>query len=230
MTERFPLLWVALAAVLSVPPVVENVSSVLLPVYAPLQRVHRFTQDFAAYREAARINALQNALARGDFPVLLSDSTVRADRAPLAILVDARPMDFPQELLLKSPQGNEGDLLLMGTYFAGRITRRRGRLLHGVTLYHPSVCVSARPKHGTAWGMLCGGRPPRLRFIPLYHPLQPGDTVITAGVGEVPEGLLLGKILRVIPSQVDPGFWEAEVRPLLSYHTTRYYRVEATRP
>ena len=226
MTGRTPLFWFLLATVLSLPPVVHAVPSVLYPLYAPLRSIQRFAQDFATYRREVQQEAIRQSIQIPAPGKDLSDTLTHSPGVSLLELVDARPMGYPQELLLQGSFGNPGDLLLVGPFFAGRITQRRGPLLHGLTLYHPSVCVSARPKHSTAWGMLCGGRPPRLRFIPLYHPVQPGDTVLTAGVGEVPEGLLLGKILRVVPSEVDPGFWEAEIRPFLSYHSTRYYRVE----
>lgn len=133
----------------------------------------------------------------------------------------AFPGDFPQELVLEGAP--RGEVLVDDRgVFVGRIIRSSGRFHTARTLFAPGLCVSVQVGARPLWGLVCGGRPPVLQWIPLYVSLSPGETLRTVGFAGMPEGLLVGTVTRVDTSLIEPGFYRAEVTPFARMHTTLF--------
>lgn len=132
------------------------------------------------------------------------------------------PRSYPQRLLLEGEA--LGSVLVKDSFFAGRIVQSSGKWHEAYTLYTPQLCVSVQFKGREVWGVLCGGKTIVLHWIPLYEAVQTGETLITAGIGEIPEGLYVGSVARVETSLVEPGFYLIQVQPFVDYHRTLFFR------
>jgi len=192
------------------PPVKRVVLEGLRPLYRP-------ADDFRAYLTLYRWCTFQEETAPP--PEVPQGESLPPGRLRLR---GAFPGDYPQELVLEGIP--RGEILVDDRgVFVGRITQSTGRFHNARTLYAPGLCVSVRVGEETRWGLMCGGRPPELLWIPLYATLAPGETLRTSGMGGIPEGLLVGTVTHVETSRIEPGFFRGQVQPFARYHTTLFF-------
>ncbi len=207
MRSIFPLL---ASLLLLFPPVSRAVLEGIRPIYRP-------ADAFRAHMTLYRWCTLKAGTALP--PELPPPDTFPPGRLRLR---GAFPGNYPQELVLEGTP--RGEILVDDRgVLVGRITRSTGRFHKARTLYAPGLCVSVRVGKQTLWGLVCGGLPPELLWIPLYASLAPGETLRTAGMGGIPDGLLVGTVTRVETSRIEPGFFRAEVQPFARYHTTLFF-------
>ncbi len=203
------LLPVLASLLLLFPPVSRTVQEGIRPLYRPVDALR-------AHLTLYRWCTLKVQMA--PLPEIPRSGSVPPGRLRLR---GAFPGDYPQELVLEGTP--RGEILVDDQgVFVGRITQSTGRFHTARTLYAPGLCVSVQVGAQTLWGLVCGGRPPELLWIPLYASLAPGETLRTSGMGGIPEGLLVGIVTRVETSRIEPGFFRAEVRPFARYHATLF--------
>ena len=207
MRSFFPVL---ASLLLFLPPVRRAVLEGIRPFYRPVDafRTHLTLYRWCTLREQTM-----------PLPEIPAADSLPPGRLRLR---GAFPGDYPQELVLEGTA--RGEVLVDDRgVFAGRITESTGRFHTARTLYAPGLCVSVRVGEQSLWGLVCGGRPPVLLWIPLYASLAPGETLRTSGMGGLPEGLLVGTVTRVETSRIEPGFFRGQVQPFARYHTTLFF-------
>lgn len=198
------------ALLLLLPPVGQAVQEAMLPVYRPMNELRALIWTY----RWCTLKEIQESPPDWSQEITLPEGRLR--------LRGAFPGDDPQELVL---EGNPtGEILVDDRgVFAGRIVRSAGRLHTARTLFSPGLCVNVRVGDRALWGLVCGGQPPVLLWVPVYVSLSPGETLRTAGFSGVPENLLVGVITQVETSRIEPGFFRAEVEPFARYHTTLFF-------
>ncbi len=206
--------WLALgvALVFALPPVRPWMLPLLRPLYRPVDEMRALYHTY-------RWCTVTESRKEGGEPVPLETPSWPEG---VLRLRQAWPAGYPQRLLLEGDA--RGTVLLRDSVLAGRIVRSSRRWHEAYTLYAPGLCVSVRIGDREVWGMLCGGIPPVLRWIPLYEEVLPGETLVTAGMGDIPGGLQVGVVAQVDTSEVEPGFYLIQVTPFVDYHRTLFFR------
>lgn len=102
----------------------------------------------------------------------------------------------------------------------GRITAVSPSSAKVMLLTDPASAVNARLQTSRADGIVEGQLTPslRMRFIPQEEIVQPGEVVLTSGLGgNFPTGLVIGQVIRVERRDVDL-FQTAEIHPTVDFN------------
>ncbi|MBN1286958.1 MAG: rod shape-determining protein MreC [Anaerolineae bacterium] len=109
----------------------------------------------------------------------------------------------------------------------GRVTQVRAAASQVLLINDPNSCVSVRLQATRTDGSVCGQLSGTLRMelIPLDEELNPGDLVVTSGLGgKLPPGLVIGQVTSVRRFEFEL-FQEAEVRSLNDFNRLEFVTV-----
>lgn len=117
-------------------------------------------------------------------------------------------------------QGARRDLpVITDRGLVGRVIAAGSQTSRVLLITDPASSVNAMIQRSRATGVVEGTRQGHLlmRFIDQGVSIEPGDIVVTSGLGgNFPRGLPIGQVLRVRQRDIDP-FQEAEIRPTVNF-------------
>ncbi len=185
--------------------------SVYVPVlstYSKIESMEHAEKDALMLREKLARIVVQNGIV---------DSTAKPDSLIIVTLVGYEPFGFPGILTYYPPMGERGDLLLWKGVVAGKVISIEHGAGQAATLYGSLFRLGVIIGHYN--GVLEGGTPPVVKYIPVEHPINKGDTVYTSGIGEIKiRGIPVGIVKNVGKDRVAPYFHRIEIKPFFDVH------------
>jgi rod shape-determining protein MreC len=106
---------------------------------------------------------------------------------------------------LIAPTGVVGEVIQVGEHHATVISVLNKRFKVNAKIYRRDI-------NGTLAWPGPDLRRAKLEYVPIYHKIALGDTIVTSGYSTLfPEGLVIGQIENIDPREPD-GFFDIEVR------------------
>ena len=190
-------------------------STVYVPVLSGYSRIKSLTAAEKEIEEM-RKKLTQCITEKGRITGAISDATP-ADSVMIVTLVSYEPFGFPGILTYYPAVGKRGDILLWKGVMAGRVISIEQGAGQAATLYGSMFRIGAMI--GEYNGILEGGIPPVVKYIPVEYPIKEGDTVYTSGIGESKiRGIPIGIVKKVGKDRVFPYFHRIEVKPFFDVH------------
>ncbi len=134
------------------------------------------------------------------------------------------PMGVPTQILLN--QGalagvRYGSAVIDAQGLVGKVTRVSPRQSWVSTVYHPDFRAGVVVKRSGVLGVLHGGWPPTVHYMPAWADVRPGDTLWTSGIGDlIPPGLFVGVVVTVDTLETNPFFLKLSCRPAYDFSRT----------
>lgn len=145
------------------------------------------------------------------------DTSEITDSIKVVTLVGYEPFGFPGILTYYPPIGQRGDLLLWKGVVAGKVISIEQGAGQAATVYGNMFRLGVIV--GEYNGVLEGGTPPVVKYIPVEYRITKGDTVYTSGIGESRiRGIPIGVVTKVEKDKIAPYFHRIEVKPFFDVH------------
>lgn len=214
------LIYFFLAILIQMDPIKTLFSKLLLSsFYVPvLTGYSRLKSLLASEKELdeIRIELAQCIRERGLITKLEKDTTTSLD-VESVILVGYEPFGFPGILTYYPPVGKRGDVLLWKGALAGKVIELNQQAGQAATLFGNIFRIGVMIKDYN--GILEGGIPPVVKYIPVEYPIEMGDTVYTSGIGEWRiRGIPIGVVKKVGKDKIFPYFHRIEIKPFFQPH------------
>lgn len=173
----------------------------------------RLISDLVRLQEASQENERLRSL--------LAFRQTFAERTVAARVIGQDPVRWSRGLILDRGRGagvREGEAVIAPGGLVGRIGGVGAATSRVVVLTDPDCRVAGVVQRTREGGLAVGGAAGRLRllYLPSTTASQPGDLVVTTGLGDgVPKGLLIGTI-RAVRREVDGLSATAQVEPAVA--------------
>lgn len=196
------------------------VSTVYFPVLYGYSRVQRMLH---AEKEAdiLRKKLSKCIVKRGSVRAQYGDTTLN-DSIFVVSIIGYEPFGYPGILTYFPPYGKRGDILLWNGILAGKVISKENLWGKALTLYGNMFRIGVIIRKYS--GIMEGGIPPVVKYIPIEYEVKSGDTVYTSGIGESNiRGIPVGIVKKVEKDEIFPYFHKIEVKPFFEVH--RAYRL-----
>lgn len=210
-----------LAIVVQLYPVKAFFSRVFLKsVYVPV--LFMYSRVKSMQQAEKRVIELEKKIARMQVVSGKEKGDIASDSIYIVTLIGYEPFGFPGILTYYPPVGKRGDLLLWDGVVAGKVISIEQGAGQAATVYGNLFRLGVLVKEYN--GILEGGVPPVVKYIPVEYPVSEGDTVYTSGIGEIKiRGIPVGVVTKVKEDKIAPYFHKIEVKPFFEVH--RAYRL-----
>lgn len=137
-------------------------------------------------------------------------------------IIGGDPTGFLDTIVIDVGRGREVDRglpVITDRGLVGRVVLAGRQTSRVLLITDPASSVNAMIQRSRAIGVVEGTRQGHLlmRFIDQGVSIEPGDIVVTSGLGgNFPRGLSIGQVIRVRQRDIDP-FQEAEIRPTVNF-------------
>ncbi|GEM_PF-7011566 len=214
------LVYFLLGLIIQAKPVKILLSRIFLQtIYVPvLSGYSRVKSMMRAEKELEEINKkLTECIEDRGKIININQNTATSDTPIIVTLVGYEPFGFPGILTYYPAVGERGDILLWKGVMAARVLSIEQGAGQAATLFGSMFRIGARIKEYN--GILEGGTPPVVKYIPVEYPVEAGDTVYTSGIGENKiRGIPIGVVTKVGKDKIFPYFHRIEIKPFFEVH------------
>lgn len=184
-----------------------------LTLYVPLLKVE------ASLGEIARIGKERDELIRENLHLLRNLSgcfMARVDTLwnpgikgkPVRVL-SFDPIGIPWRFYIEGGKKDGfayGDPVIRRSHLVGKIFQVNSATSIVLTLFNPSLRVGVVDLRTGVLGVLEGGSPPSINYVPVDANIRVGDTLITSGLGGIfPRGILVGVVSKIHKNKKGEG-------------------------
>ncbi len=214
--KKLLLIYFLLAILVQIRPIKFLLSRAFLStVYVPI--LSTYSRVKSMQEAEKRVIELEKKLARIQVREGRVDSVSNRDSVEVVTLVGYEPFGFPGILTYYPPLGKRGDLLLWKGVVAGKVISIEQGAGEAATVYGNIFRLGVVV--GEYNGILEGGTPPVVKYIPVEYSVRKGDTVYTSGIGENRiRGIPVGVVTKVEKDRLAPYFHRIEVKPFFDVH------------
>ena len=218
--KKLLFIYLLLALLVQVRPLKVFFSRLLLStVYIPILSGYSKAQSMISAEkenELLKKKLSQQVIKKGDIKAMCQD-TALLDSLKVVNIVGYEPFGFPGIITYFPPYGKRGDLLLWNGVIAGRVISTEHGVGQAATLYGNLFRIGVSINGYS--GMLEGGNPPIVKYIPVEYTVKKGDTVYTSGIGDSNiRGIPVGIVKKVTEDKIFPYFHRIEIRPFFEVH------------
>ncbi len=201
-------------------------------IYIPVLKAEKYIEEiFYFHREYSKLNELllltmeeiEEKNRREIYQLWKSglDSTVIVARA---LYFD--PFGQVQKITLDRGKDNGvryGQPVVYRGSLVGKVYYTTDRLSFVMTLYNENFRVGVTDSRTGVVGVLAGGIRPEMLYVPVWADVEPGDTLLTSGIGIIRGGIPVGKIEKVEES--DGFFHRIFVKPFWDFSSTGLFGI-----
>ncbi|NPA80744.1 MAG: hypothetical protein GXO29_06825 [Thermotogae bacterium] len=126
-------------------------------------------------------------------------------------LLDIYPPYYPERMSVRCDSTPEIKDLLWAVGLVGRVVQTEGNVAEVITIHSKDFYMKVKDERSNFWGILQGGKVPKVRFVPRAADVREGDTLVAYDH----PGIFVGTVMAIVPEE---PFLRLEVQPLWRYY------------
>jgi len=196
-----------------------------LTLYVPLLKVESSLEDLVKIRrERDRLVSENFALLRklSGYAEIKLDSLWDPEMSVKGVKVlSFDPLGIPYRIFIEGGERNGfkyGDPVIQHSHLVGKIVEVNKNTSTVLTLFNPSLRVGVVDLRSGVLGVLEGGLPPQIDYVPVDADVREGDTLVTSGLGGIfPRGIPVASVSKVKRERGKEMFLFVEARPFIDF-------------